>query len=154
MIIGGLQVRMPDAVCDNKMLKKTLEENKKIVAEANEKIIKMSDSIINNHKYPREGLSVVAHLTGLFGQRLWFYNKTTDYSKKLKIDDNCIGCGLCVKNCPMGNLSLKDGKAVSANRCAMCYRCISTCPKQAVLLLGKHVYEQCRYEKYATENFQ
>ncbi len=148
-VIGGLQVHMPDAVCDNKMLKKPLEENKRIVREADKKLEAVAKDILENGKYPREGLGEIAHVAGLFGQRLWFYNKTTDYSRKLKISDDCIGCGMCVKNCPMGNLSIKDGKAVSANKCAMCYRCISSCPKQAVTLLGKKVYEQCRYEKYA-----
>ena len=51
-------------------------------------------------------------------------------------------------NCPMGNLSIQNGKAVNFGKCAMCYRCISTCPKKAITLLGKEVVEQCRYEKY------
>lgn len=147
-IIGGLQVRMPDAVCDNKMLKKPLEENKRIVREANAKIEAVARDIRNNRKYPKEGIGFIPHIAGLFGQRLWFYNKTTDYSKKLKISDDCIGCGLCIKNCPMENLQIKNGRIAAENNCAMCYSCISICPKQAITLLGSKVYEQCRYEKY------
>ena len=30
----------------------------------------------------------------------------------------------------------------------MCYRCISNCPQQAITLLGKKLYEQCKIEKY------
>ena len=148
-IIGGLHIRMPDAVCDNKMLKKPAEENRKIVEAADIKIRAIAKDILESGRYPQDGLSVFSHLCGLFGQRLWFYNKTTDYSDKLKISDSCTGCGICAKNCPMGNLSISEGKAVSHNKCAMCYRCISSCPKQAITLLGKQVYEQCRYEKYA-----
>ena len=103
---------------------------------------------IKESRNPREGLSFFAHIAGLFGQRLWFYKKTTGYSSKLKISDACAGCGLCAKNCPAGNLSIKDGRAVSAGRCAMCYKCISTCPKQAVTLLGDKVCEQVRFERY------
>ena len=147
-ILGGMQIHMPDAVCDSKLLKKSLEENKKIVSEADIKIEKATQDIIQSGKYPREGLSFPAHLAGLFGQRLWFYNKTTDYSRKLKINDSCIGCGLCASNCPMSNLIIKDGKAVNLGKCAMCYRCISSCPKKAITLLGKEVVEQCRFEKY------
>lgn len=148
-ITGGLMVHMPDAVCDNKMLKKPLEENQKIITEADQRIEEVAAKMRDTGEYPREGLSFAAHLAGLFGQRLYFYTKTTGYSKKLKISDACVGCGLCVNKCPMGNLSIKDGKAVSAGRCTMCYRCISSCPKQAVTLLGKKVIEQCRYDKYA-----
>ena len=151
-IIGGLHVRMPDAVCDNKMLKKSLEENRRIVREADEKLARVAKQIREQGCYPQEGLSFFSHLAGLFGQRLWFYGKTTGYSDQLKVSDACVGCGLCVQNCPMKNLSVKDGKAVAGNQCTMCYRCISHCPKQAMTLLGKQVFEQCRYEKYANEN--
>ena len=149
LITGGLQVLMPDAVCDSKMLKKSLEENRRIIAKADERLESVARQMMEGGRYPQEGLGFVAHLAGLFGQRLWFYSKTTGYSKKLKVSDACIGCGSCVKTCPMGNLSIREGKAVSAGRCTMCYRCISTCPKQALTLLGKQVFEQCRYEKYA-----
>ena len=148
IILGGMQIHMPDAVCDSKMLKKPLSENQRIVGEADAKIKKAAAEIRRNGRYPREGLGFPAHLAGLFGQRLWFYNKTSGYSRKLKISEACVGCGMCVANCPMGNLRIENGKAVSLGRCAMCYRCISTCPKQAVTLLGKKVYEQCRFENY------
>ena len=147
-ITGGLMVKMPDSVCDSKLLKKTWEENIRIIKDADKKLEKAAKEIRDSGKTPREGLSVFAHIAGLFGQRLWFYNKTTGYSSKLKISDACIGCGQCAKNCPMGNLTIKDGKAISAGKCAMCYKCISTCPKQAITLLGDTVVEQIRYEKF------
>ena len=40
VILGGMQIRMPDAVCDSKMLKKSLEENQRIIREADAKIEK------------------------------------------------------------------------------------------------------------------
>ena len=113
IILGDLQIRMPDAVCDSKLLKKSLEENRRIIHEADRKIEKATNTIKQTGKYPREGLSFPAHLAGLFGQRLRFYNKTTRYSKKLKISDDCIGCGLCASICPMGNLRIQNGKAVN-----------------------------------------
>ncbi|MBR5390859.1 MAG: EFR1 family ferrodoxin, partial [Clostridia bacterium] len=85
----------------------------------------------------------------LLGQRLWFYNKTTGYTDKLKISDSCVGCGLCSKVCPMENIQVKDNLVISGNRCTMCYRCISLCPQKAITLLGDTVQEQCRFEKYA-----
>ena len=48
----------------------------------------------------------------------------------------------------MENLVIENNKAVAKNRCTMCYRCISSCPQQAITLLGDTVVEQCRYERY------
>lgn len=146
-ILGGVHIRMPDAVCDSKLLKKTIEENRDIIARADEKIENVA-SQIKKGVYPQEGITLIAHMIGLFGQRLWFYKKTKDYSDKLKINNDCIGCGKCVSVCPMNNLYIKENKAMSKNHCTMCYRCISLCPKKAITLLGKEVIEQCRIERY------
>ena len=149
VITGGLQIVMPDSIGDCKALKKSHEQNKEIIAKADKRIIDAA-SQMRAGKYPKKGLSFASHLAGLFGQRLWFYNKTTGYTDKLKIDPSkCIGCGLCAKNCPTQNIRIEDGMAVSSNQCTMCYRCVDFCPKQAVTLLGKTLHEQPTYEKNA-----
>ncbi|QNM05164.1 EFR1 family ferrodoxin [Qiania dongpingensis] len=147
VILGGLHIRMPDSVCDSKLLKKTKEQNKQILLNADRKI-EQAAAMIREGNYPREGITFLSHLAGLFGQRLWFYGKTKGYSDRLKISSACIGCGICSSLCPMKNLSIVNGKAIPAGKCTMCYRCISSCPKQAITLLGTSVQEQCRYENY------
>ena len=148
IVIGGLHLKMPDSICDEKALKRSFEKNKKIVMKAEEKICK-SVGDIKNGKPPQEGLGIVCHLAGLFGQRLYFLRKTRKYTDRLKINSlKCIGCGTCEKLCPMGNIAVKNGIAVSGDKCTMCYRCISKCPKQAITLLGKKVIEQNDVSKY------
>lgn len=147
VILGGLHIRMPDSVCDSKLLKKTLDENREIIRLADDKIRKSADSI-RAGKYPKEGITFISHLCGLFGQRLWFYGKTTGYSDKLKISDVCIGCGKCADVCPTQNIVITGGRPVPGKQCTMCYRCISLCPQKAITLLGKEVTEQCRFENY------
>ncbi|MBO4913137.1 MAG: EFR1 family ferrodoxin [Butyrivibrio sp.] len=147
-VIGGLQIKMPDSVCDSKLLKKTAEANKNIIRQADEKIESWAVKI-KNGKYPKEGLHFYDRLAGLFGQRLWFYGKTLKYTDKLKISDACIGCGLCVSECPMDNLVQQPtGKPKPQGNCTMCYRCISHCPAQAITLLGKQVVEQTTFDKF------
>lgn len=46
--------------------------------------------------------------------------------------DKCVGCGLCVKNCPRGNISVKDGKIRFGHHCDMCMRCSFHCPVDAI----------------------
>ena len=146
-ILGGVHIHMPDSVCDSKLLKKTEDEKRYIIAQANKKIEKVAMQI-KKGVYPREGITPFSHLVGLLGQRLWFYQKTNGYFGKLKISDNCVGCGKCVSVCPMRNLVLENNKAVPNKHCTMCYRCISLCPQKAITLLGNEVVEQYRIEKY------
>ena len=146
-ILGGVQIKMPDSVCDSKLLKKSPEENRQIVKCADRRIEQIAKQI-KQGQYPQEGLSAFSHIKGLFGQRLWFYRKTSGCTDKLKISSACNGCGLCSRNCPMGNIEIENNRAISGKQCTMCYRCTSLCPEKAITLLGDRVREQCRYEKY------
>jgi NAD-dependent dihydropyrimidine dehydrogenase PreA subunit len=148
-VIGGLHLRMPDSVGDSKLLKKTLDENRSLVRRADEKIHYAAERL-KEGKPLQEGLNIFHQMAGLFGQRLWFYGKSLTYKDKPDIDgETCIGCGRCIKNCPMKNLQKKDGKVAHQKRCTMCYRCVNHCPVQAITILGKKVVEQCVFEKYA-----
>ena len=147
-IIGGLQVKMPDSICDNKLLKKSGEEKLEIIRSADKKIVEAA-ARMKRGAYPQEGLSVFAHIAGLLGQRLWFYFKTNNYTDALKISNACVNCGLCSKVCPMNNIIMDKGKPKAGDRCTMCYRCISLCPQQSITLLGKEVVAvQHRFENY------
>lgn len=149
-IVGGLHLCMPDSICDVKLLKRSVERNRKIIRAADRKIEKWAEKI-RQGRYPKDGLYFYDRIAGLLCQRLWFSGKTRDYSDRLKISDACTGCGLCTRLCPMENLMLENGRAKAGNRCTMCYRCISSCPVQAITLLGDAVVEQCRYDRYIKE---
>jgi Formate hydrogenlyase subunit 6/NADH:ubiquinone oxidoreductase 23 kD subunit (chain I) len=147
-VIGGLHLKMPDCIGDVKLLKKSLEKNKRIVTDAEKKI---NNAVMNfkKGKLKHDGINIIDHIAGLFCQRLWFYHKTRKYSDQLKINQlKCIGCGMCSKKCPMDNLEIRNGVVKTKGLCTMCYRCISNCPKQAITLIGKEVYEQCKIERY------
>ncbi|MBF0544564.1 MAG: nitroreductase family protein [Candidatus Riflebacteria bacterium] len=52
----------------------------------------------------------------------------------------CIGCGLCVKDCPANILTLEVGKAHLAperlERCFKCQHCLAICPAGAISIDG------------------
>lgn len=147
-ILGGLHLKMPDSIGDEKILKRPLELNRRLVKEAEQKIRKAAE-LLKSGKPTREGIGILWRMAGFFGQRLYFGHKTKKYSDKLRIDeDKCIGCGKCEKLCPMNNIEVVGKKVVQKNRCTMCYRCINHCPRQAMTLLGKAVVEQSVIEKY------
>lgn len=147
-IEGGLHLRMPDSIADEKALKRSLEKNKALVRAAERKIDKAVQSLKCGNP-PQEGIGFWYHMAGLFGQRLYFYKKTQHYTKQLKIDaQKCVGCGKCAVQCPMQNIHIEQNTAKASSRCTMCYRCVNICPQQAITLLGKRVVTQGTIEKY------
>ena len=49
-------------------------------------------------------------------------------------EDLCVGCGVCVDDCPVGAITLKeDQKAIiNEDECIRCGRCHDVCPQEAV----------------------
>lgn len=46
-----------------------------------------------------------------------------------KINDNCIECGACAENCPVGAIEPGDGKyVINPAKCIDCGTCASVCP--------------------------
>ncbi len=46
-----------------------------------------------------------------------------------KISDDCIMCGSCAEECPVGAISQGDGKyVIDPAKCIECGSCASVCP--------------------------
>jgi ferredoxin len=153
VIIGGLHIRMPDCIADVKLLKKKPDENTALISAAQKKIIQTAECI-KHGIYPKNGLSFLHRIVGLFGQRLWFKRHAKKLSERLKVRmERCIGCGICAANCPSKSLYIENNKAVFyPGNCTICYRCINNCPAKAITLIGTDVFEQCRFENYIKED--
>jgi len=50
----------------------------------------------------------------------------------IRVGKNCTGCGLCIKECPMKNLTCKNGKVTGNGNCIVCYRCVNLCPQKCI----------------------
>ena len=51
------------------------------------------------------------------------------------VSDACIGCGTCVKVCPVGNVhQVGREKPTFGADCERCYACVHNCPKKAIHL--------------------
>ncbi|MBR1747295.1 MAG: EFR1 family ferrodoxin [Clostridia bacterium] len=82
--------------------------------------------------------------------------------------DKCVGCNLCVKNCPRDNIKVVDGKYTFGGNCIGCVRCSFSCPKDAIRIgiinfwkvNGKYTFgevepevAECKYLKKAYEKY-
>ena len=48
------------------------------------------------------------------------------------ISDDCVACGTCESECPVGAITEGDGKyVIDADTCIECGACASTCPVEA-----------------------
>jgi uncharacterized protein (DUF362 family)/Pyruvate/2-oxoacid:ferredoxin oxidoreductase delta subunit len=51
------------------------------------------------------------------------------------VTERCVGCELCVQNCPVGTISQVEGRAwIIMSGCIRCYCCHELCPEQAIEL--------------------
>jgi len=59
-------------------------------------------------------------------------------------EDMCVGCGVCVDDCPVGAITLKDDQKaiINEDECIRCGRCHDVCPQEAV----RHDSEKIRQE--------
>ena len=55
---------------------------------------------------------------------------------RLKINENCIGCTKCKRNCPVNAITgeLKQLHVIDQNKCIKCGACIDGCPKKAIVM--------------------
>ena len=50
--------------------------------------------------------------------------------------EDCNGCGICERICPMDNVEMVDDRPVWSDNCAGCFACLNWCPKEAISLGG------------------
>jgi len=71
---------------------------------------------------------IVAFLFGLIGRRA--------LGKLYIADENCTGCGLCVKQCPVRTIRMDNhkpkGRPYWGTKCEDCNRCINICPERSI----------------------
>ncbi|MBB6480155.1 EFR1 family ferrodoxin [Spirochaeta isovalerica] len=62
--------------------------------------------------------------------------------KSYRVDESCIRCGKCVKNCPTRNIRMNENGVKFNLSCMHCTRCLHGCPVNAIS------YKGIKYEQY------
>ena len=50
------------------------------------------------------------------------------------IGDNCVACGTCIDECPVGAISEGEKYSIDPDACTECGTCASVCPNEAISL--------------------
>ena len=54
------------------------------------------------------------------------------WGRHIKVQDRCVGCGICSTGCPSGNITMQSDKPVFGHNCQLCLKCIYQCPLKAL----------------------
>lgn len=74
-----------------------------------------------------------------------FFKATCMSPRPFHVTDSCISCGLCARECPMENITMKNGRPEWGNDCALCLRCYHRCPSRAIAY-GKETDGKGQYQ--------
>lgn len=74
------------------------------------------------------------------GWKTYFKNK----DKAFNVNEDCIGCEMCKKICPVDDIEMINNKPSWLGKCTDCMACINICPKKAINI-GKRTIKKNRY---------
>lgn len=129
----GATIAMPDSCLT---LRDPVKESKRLDTLDIDHKVSLIAADIHAGKSRHATCSLVDNLSDFFG-RLVGAGKITHTD--LRIDTSaCIGCGLCVRICPAGNIHPgPDGKPSVGSHCEGCMTCVNRCPRSAIHCSGE-----------------
>ncbi len=121
-----------------------------IYKKAGEKCEKLVQYILKNKKWVMRRDPFSRLIAGF--QRLGMKYEEKIISKWFEFDfEKCNLCGLCVKYCPVNNLSIQetDEKPLInyGSECVFCMRCFNSCPQDAIIVM-KRTRDLNKYRRF------
>lgn len=135
-----------NALCNNfymsgKFQYTTEDELQARLLACNNNIDKIMDLINGKSKsYTPATMDSFRYYTGAFVYKLCQNSYLKTYARKnFSSSDKCVGCKICVNNCPTNNITINNNTLTFNDNCYCCTRCIHICPKRAILYNGNSV---------------
>ena len=94
--------------------------------------------IIKNIRLMKKGVPTATDADRKLHKQVATLNKiipSFNNGKMIKITDKCIGCKVCEKVCPTGNIIvLTDYAQRQSKKCEYCLACVHACPQKAIII--------------------
>lgn len=134
-------VRMPDTwtpIFDLSDKEKVREINRKADIQ-----IQALKEQIENRASGKQMHPTIPYFAGVIGKAI--YDNKARCTRNLSVENTCIGCGLCAKQCPVHAIEIQDKRPVwRMDKCTMCLGCLHHCPKFAIQY-GKNTRQNGQY---------
>ena len=99
------------------------EANKKI--EAIHKIVETNEKNLEKDIFEKRRIKSEKFNKG-------FRDHVNRYDKSFFVEETCTSCGICVKVCPVNNITLEEGIPQWEHKCQHCLACINFCPEKCI----------------------
>lgn len=119
----------------------TTDELQTRLLTCNNNIDKVMELLNGNCKsYTPATMNSSRYYTGAFVYKMCQNTYLKKYAyKNFSSSDKCVGCKICVNNCPTSNITIANNQLTFHKNCYGCTRCIHICPKQAILYNGSPI---------------
>lgn len=121
----------------------TEEKVKKFTKNTEKEIDSLIERVKTREKNKKMSPRMPSLLVNYIAQPI--YNRKVRLTSNFHVEDNCIGCGLCEKKCPVEAIKLENKRPIWVkNKCIMCLGCLHRCPKFSIQY-GKNTKKHGQY---------
>ena len=110
---------------------------KELTERAEKQIENLVDRFVQGKRSVKYVLPIRRGISKIIGGQ--FLRLLPKMSNNLTSTSDCNKCGMCLRNCPKGNITFEEGHAIFHSNCMMCVRCIHICPINGIRYKGKRI---------------